>query len=118
MYYHNSSAAIAVFAVNNMQSFQGLQSWISAYEGEVGTNTVVFVVANKCDLLQEAPVDLEPCETWAKDNGYKFARTSALSGDGIDPLFTDLATELANRRLKPMVETVSVTAQEEPSCGC
>jgi GTPase SAR1 family protein len=118
MYYRNSSAALAVFAVDNMDSFRGLPLWISAYETEVGTSTAVFLIANKCDLLQQNPIDLEPCETWAKDNGYKFARTFALSGDGIEPLFIELATALANPRLKPRVDTVSVLAPPAASCAC
>jgi small GTP-binding protein len=121
MYYRKASAALAVFAVDNPESFTALGTWIRIFEDEAGTNTIVFVVANKCDLIapEIETVNLDEAKAWASDNGCRFAETSALSGAGIAELFRNLAIALAeNRHIAPRVETTTCDAPEPSRCPC
>jgi small GTP-binding protein len=117
IYYQNSAVALAVFAINDRVSFSNLSGWIKAFRETAGTDTLVFVVANKMDLRgEEGEVDLCASEQWAASEECFFRTTSALTGDGIENLFKDVAVELRKRRLVPKVETKP--AEEKKGSWC
>ena len=94
IYFRNSLGAVAVFDQTNRQSFENLQDWIDSFTAVAGTETVICVAANKCDLADEQQVSDNEVEDWAKKNGYLFGRTSAKTGQGVTELFMNLATNL------------------------
>jgi Ras-related protein Rab-5C len=121
MYYRKASAALIVLAIDNAKSFASLGDWIETFESEAGTSTIVFIVANKCDLLGTSAqnVDLNEVKDWVRDKGYKYAETSALTGEGIPELFHALAAALKeNGHVTPKVETITSDEPGQSRCFC
>jgi small GTP-binding protein len=119
IYYRDAQAAIAVFAVDNQESYNDLPGWINEFEATAGTEEIVFVVANKMDLVgtpEVEIVDLTVAETWATEQGYRFFKTSALKNEGISEFLHELALEIARRHVLPKGKVESATGPEKSRC--
>ncbi|OHT12604.1 small GTP-binding protein [Tritrichomonas foetus] len=109
IYFRRSHAALIVYASNNEDSFNHLPSFIHGFQDVVGTDTVIYIVGNKCDLYDNMTVDYSTAEEWATQHGFKFFKTSALTGEGIKEMLRVLGEELLTRKnnitkeLKPEV---------------
>ncbi|OHT09326.1 small GTP-binding protein [Tritrichomonas foetus] len=104
IYYRGAEAAVVVFDYTSMTSFERLQSWVSAFQDVAGTETVIFVVGNKTDLKEEAQVSPEIAENWATERGFRLFSTSALTGEGVEQTFVELAQEIKKKSKKKMQE--------------
>jgi 50S ribosomal subunit-associated GTPase HflX len=91
-----------------------LEEWIANFHDTAGTDSLVFVLANKHDLLAdgEVAVDLNDAQRWAENNGYEFRFTSARTGFGLDSLLRDLAKRLNTR---PLACSVFAGPEEPPA---
>ena len=94
IYFRNAVAAIAVFDCTNRSTFDHLEQWIREFTDVAGTNTVIGVAANKCDLESSRQISQEQASQWASQKGYVYHDTSAVSGVGIQDLFTDVALKI------------------------
>ena len=94
IYFRNSLGTIAVFDQTNRESFENMQEWINSFREVAGTDTIICVAGNKCDLQDDVQVsDLEAKE-WATKKHYLYGRTSAKTGEGVAELFKNLASTL------------------------
>lgn len=93
MYYRGARAAVCVFDVTNEESFNRILAWHRDLRAHADPNAVVFIAGNKCD--KSCAVNLQACEELAASLGAKFFRTSALTGEGIDVLFSSLVKRLS-----------------------
>ena len=57
----------------------------------------MFFVGNKIDLDSSRAVSTEEGEDFANMNGMPFFETSAKSGENIDSIFTNTATEICHK---------------------
>ncbi|OHT03529.1 small GTP-binding protein [Tritrichomonas foetus] len=94
IYFRNSIGAICVYDATNKESFNSLPDWISSFTSIAGTDTLIAIVGNKCDLSEEIQVTKEDADYFAQESGYLSFQTSAKTGDGIDNLFKTIAQEL------------------------
>lgn len=94
VYFRNAAAAIVVFSLINKNSFMKLDQWISSFKEVAGPNAVVYVAANKADLVDNFEISVVQAEEWAIERGIKYYVTSAKTGQNIVKLFTDLAVEI------------------------
>ena len=83
---------LAVFDVCNENSFNGIQDWIDLIRKEC-PRAVVALVANKCDQVDERKVSKEKAEKFANDNKLKYFETSAKNNEGLNDVFTYVATQ-------------------------
>ena len=92
MYYKMAHAAIIVYAINNENSFQQLDTWLEHLD-EHGDQPKIFkiIVGNKCDL-QDRKVSIKDARKYADSRGLQFFETSALTNEGISDVFTTIAT--------------------------
>lgn len=93
MYYQRAHFCFIVFDLTNAQSFQRVAFW----EGELKKNTnsdgkVIqrVVIGNKCDRVSEIAVDEHDVRRWCQENQLHYYRCSALTGDGINEMFSDI----------------------------
>jgi small GTP-binding protein len=111
-YYQNAVAAIVVFDVTDPASFDALPEWIEAFHQVVGTEGLVYVVANKIDLVEDTVVLTDDAADWAEKKGYTFYSVSAKTGESVQPLVDHMANAIAQ---KVAMTTADVSPIETPA---
>lgn len=86
VYCRNVNAALAVFDISSHDSFAKLGSWIDLFRSLGDEKRLIFIVANKSDLMDEQSVDLEKAKEWASERNYNFFVVSAKTGAGLDQM--------------------------------
>ena len=93
MYYKQAKAAVCVFDLTNEESFHRLGIWLKDFRCHADPNAVVCIAGNKCDITSHT-FDLEEARKFAESNDAQFFLTSAMSGEGVDEIFTALSRRL------------------------
>jgi small GTP-binding protein len=100
-FYRSSSMAIIVYAIDNQESFDDLDSWVKQLKTHSGPNVKIFIIGNKNDLEDRRVISKEKGEEFVKNNGFhKFMETSAKSGFNAKELFIESAKLLYNDYVK------------------
>ena len=89
----NSAAALIVFDVTDLQSFEKSQTWVTELNEKAPANIVLTLVGNKIDL-ESRQVSREDAEEYARSLGLRYFEVSAKANIGIDDLFTEVAKAL------------------------
>jgi small GTP-binding protein len=119
VYLRGAHAAILMFDVSDANSFTSLVRWYEMMGDVLAQPVPVFLVANKIDLKDKVTVDDEAAAKFAKERRAKFAKISALNGDGVEQLFTDIISELTKTNLSNEVESPNVGATDQSKkCLC
>ena len=89
MYYRCAKAAILVFDVSDEESFHRVTQWLRDLKAHADPDVVICLAGNKCDL--QCTFDLSICEEYASSIGGTFVLTSAVTGEGVDTIFNNIA---------------------------
>lgn len=95
LYSQGSDAALIVFDVTSFRSFESLSAWIDVFHESTDCN-LIFIIGNKIDCESGRQVSYEQGYEWSIRHGYKYAETSAKTGESITSVFHDLAISLLN----------------------
>ncbi|XP_076942579.1 ras-related protein Rab5-like isoform X1 [Bidens hawaiensis] len=95
MYYRGAAAAIVVYDITNMVSFQRAKKWIDELRKQGNLNLVTVLVANKADLKTKREVEIEEGKQYAKENALQYFETSAKTAENIQELFYEIAKRVA-----------------------
>ena len=80
-FYKNSSLAIIVYAIDNITSFNNVDSWIKDLKQYSNPNIKIILIGNKNDLNDKRQIEFEKGNQFAKDYNFDlFFETSAKSG--------------------------------------
>ena len=93
IYFRGSDAALLVFDLSNRQSFESLNEWLELVRSSVLDSTIIFLVGNKSDLIQERCVSFQEAKQWASNTNCSYFEVSALSGNGIPILIPQLLNQ-------------------------
>ncbi|OHS94076.1 Ras-related protein Rab-21 [Tritrichomonas foetus] len=96
VYVRDAAAAILVYDITDLSSFQSLDQWRSLLLEEQTGNVALHVVCNKIDLVDDAKVDEKVALQFADKIGASFFKVSAIEGKGISELFTEVAKSINN----------------------
>ena len=119
IYFRNAIAAIAVYDQTSKQSFLNLDNWIKMFTDIAGTDSIIMVAANKCDLTDQIEVNLNDAMEKCNESGYMFCETSAQSGEGVHELFNQLSSRLVDILVKrKKTSDSSLTPTKKSNCGC
>ena len=89
MYYRNAQAAIVCYAVDDLTSFEGVDSWVDSIKNNAEPDTIIFLVANKIDLPNRQISDQDGKQR-AESINASYYEVSAKTGRGVEELFTDI----------------------------
>ncbi|KAH0791155.1 small GTP-binding protein [Histomonas meleagridis] len=118
LYSRSASAGIIVFDITEPSSFESLNSWIREFKNNALENAPLYLVGNKIDLVDQRMVSNEEAKNFAIQNGLKYFEVSAKTGENVELLFTDLATELGPK-IMPIDELAPVISTPRDSgCNC
>ena len=107
-FYHSSSLAILVYAINNLKSFENLEIWLNEIKTKGNPDINIILIGNKCDLDNEREVENDIVKEWCESNNIKiFFETSAKNGINIDNIFSQAAKLLLeqHKKLKYNIKT-------------
>ena len=91
-FYKNSSLAIIVYAIDNITSFNNVDSWIKDLKQYSNPNIKIILIGNKNDLNDKRQIEFEKGNQFAKDyNLDLFFETSAKSGFNVQNILIDAA---------------------------
>ncbi|XP_056592832.1 ras-related protein Rab-6A isoform X2 [Triplophysa dalaica] len=93
-YIRDSAAAVVVYDITNVNSFQQTTKWIDDVRTERGGDVIIMLVGNKTDLADKRQVAIEEGERKAKELNVMFIETSAKAGYNVKQLFRRVAAAL------------------------
>ena len=88
--YYKCDAALFVFPLNNLESFENIREWIKLFEEN--SKAVKFLVGNNNSL--ERIVDDDLIKNFVKETNLKYKSVDARVNDGIVDLFQDVAESI------------------------
>ena len=100
-FYRNSSLALILYAINNMDSFKHAETWLNELKAQANPNVKIFLVGNKSDLEDERVVSKEDGERFREEKNLdKFIETSAKTGENARGALLEAAKLLYKDYLK------------------
>lgn len=122
MYYRGAKAAIVVYNITSLQSFEKAKAWISELKQSAHGEVVVALAGNKVDIETGREVETELASEYAVENGLIFMETSAKTNYNIAELFVAVAEKLP-RMPPPPAEDLNVNVapsnvDTDQKCPC
>ena len=94
LFFKDTKIVILVYSIVDKKSFDNLSYWLNSVKETIGSDFILGVVGNKCDLFLEQKVDEELGAEFAKKNGGIFEQISAKENrTGLDNYITKLVSE-------------------------
>ena len=117
MYYRSAAVAVLVYDVTQKASLEAISGWAAEIADRAPPSIKTVVVGNKIDATDDRVVFTEQGEALARDIGaIGHYETSALTGDGIDNLFANVAEiEVENQ---DVIEKKVQKTQSDEKGGC
>ncbi|XP_016302092.1 ras-related protein Rab-41 isoform X1 [Sinocyclocheilus anshuiensis] len=127
-YIRDSAAAVVVYDIANLNSFQQTSKWIDDVRTERGSDVIIMLVGNKTDLADKRQVSVEAAEKKARDLGVMYIETSAKAGYNVKQLFRRVAAALPGMDSTPeksKEDMIDIKLEKPPelpvtesSCSC
>jgi len=94
-FYRNSSLAIMLYAIDNLESFEHTNSWLNELKNQANPDVRIFLVGNKADLAENRKVSKEDAEKYKTEHNLDlFCETSAKTGYNAKSVIVEAAKYL------------------------
>lgn len=120
-YYRNSGGAVIVFDLTSRETWDAVLNWQNDVNSKIelpnGQKLPILLLGNKCDLLnsEKQCVSDEDIDKVVQQRGFfKFAKVSAMTGQGVQEAISELLHEV-DRRLSSKNGANSSAAAPGPS---
>jgi small GTP-binding protein len=94
LYTRHAAAVILVFDMSNVESFTGLEAWLTKLIAEMDVQCPIVICGNKIDL--PSAIAQAAVKDWADQHGAIAHFTSAATGVGVTELFQTVAAKVSN----------------------
>lgn len=94
MYYRGAQAAIVVYDVTSVDTFNRAKSWVNELKRAASPNIVIALAGNKADLSNKRAVEFDDAQAYSEENGLLFMETSAKSSQNVNEIFLAIAKKL------------------------
>ncbi|MDP2439221.1 MAG: Rab family GTPase [archaeon] len=102
MYFKGSVAALLVFSLTSMESFEAATSyWIAELERHVDPSCCILLVGNKKDLVEERQVPFERASFFAQSRNIPYLEVSAKTGENIEDMFLTISQKVVQTQGPP-----------------
>ncbi|KAM3140903.1 hypothetical protein pb186bvf_006914 [Paramecium bursaria] len=93
-FYKGAVGALIVFDITNKDTFEALDTWISAVNESSCRLTQILVIGNKLDLNKNRVISVEDAQEFCKKHELPYLETSALTGEFVDEAFKQLTIKI------------------------
>ena len=94
-FYRNSSLAILVYSIDNINSYNNIESWLNEIKSQANPEIKIFLIGNKTDLENERQISKEEAQRFSSEHIFNyFIETSAKTGFNAQSVFIRAAKEL------------------------
>ena len=91
----DSHCAILGYDITNKSSFKEIKNYhYNKVKNILGDESLIYLVANKIDLIDKVEVSEKEAIDYAKEKGIKYFRVSAKTGEGVNELLEDISNSL------------------------
>ncbi|XP_059168782.1 ras-related protein Rab-5C-like [Physella acuta] len=122
MYYRGAQAAIVVYDINNLNTFNKAIAWVRELRQQATGNIVIVLAGNKADLAAEhRAVPTEDARAFAEENGLIFAEASAKTGLAVNEMFMMIAHKMVLKSSGGLAPSQGVRLsndEENKASGC
>merc|ERR1711991_79467 len=109
MYYRGAQAAVVVYDITSIESFERAQARVKELQRQGNPNIVVALAGNKLNLADQRAVDASIAQPYAEENGILWMETSAKTSANVNELFMAIAKKLPKTPpSKPNVKQVDL----------
>jgi Ras-related protein Rab-21 len=116
MYYRKANAAMLVYDITSLSSFESIQGWVTELKRNVEGGLVLCLVGNKTDLGSQRAVSREQAQEYAESIDACFFETSALTNSGVQEAFLRVSLGLIKMN-KEILSDMSDEISLRPSIG-
>jgi small GTP-binding protein len=120
LYARSSCLAIFVTALDDEQSFDAIPTWIDAVTSSCESPPPILLAVNKMDRTGDASKTIDQIHAEFDSRFLSVFFVSALTGEGISPLFNSAAIEASNFSAKVVLPKTKIIGtkneNEEKSC--
>jgi Ras-related protein Rab-2A len=100
-FYRNSSLAIIVYAIDNLESFNNIENWLNELKIKGNPDISIILVGNKLDLEDKRQITKEMNSDFCDNHNIRyFFETSAKTGFNAKNVFIEAAKILYEEHLK------------------
>lgn len=119
MYYRGAAAAVVVYDITSLDSFEGAKRWVSELKALQSSDIVICLTGNKVDMDSRRAVETEAGATYAREQGVLFMETSAKTGQNVIDLFSEIAQRLPKEKKSDKVKAggAGFSVSERSSSG-
>ncbi|KAJ3451837.1 ras-related protein rabd2a-like [Anaeramoeba flamelloides] len=96
-YYKGAQGIFLVYDVTEKKSFDNIGKWVDEVKNHGEKNVTMFLIGNKCDLVNERVVSTEEGEMRAQELKMSFLETSAKDNTNIAECFRVMAEEIEQK---------------------
>lgn len=120
LYFQDADAAIFVYDITKRHTFESLEDWLAKFRDVAPEKAIIYVSANKCDIIEIESDEFDIGRDWATSHGFKFFKTSAITGLNVVNMFQALAEELqiCNVSEAEIVKLSGKDVDLKSGCGC
>lgn len=112
MYYRAADAALVVYDVTNMNSFDKAKKWINELHRSSPPITVIMLVCNKVDLVDDS--NANEAKRFAKNNNLLFMEVSAKDDYNVDEMFMTVVETVPKIVKNPEPNVVILNSEDKP----
>ena len=105
-FYRGARGGLLLYDVTRRRTFLNIDRWKEETFVNTGKEIPLVVVANKIDLVESRAVTKKEGQAYAKENGFIYVESSALTGENVEEAYVNLC--------KRMIKE-SKSAPKEPS---
>ena len=96
MYYRGAKAAILVFDLKQMETFERLKTWLKDLKNHGDPNVVICLVGNKSDLMVNSASNKSKYEEYATSINARYIESSAKDGVNINAIFEYITQQVVS----------------------
>ena len=106
MFYKDADVALLVYDITNKTTFEALNNyWIKQVLENSFKNILLYIIANKSDLIDIEQVDEEEARNYSKSINASFFAISAKDSISINELFKDIAKKYSGAKNVKIMDT-------------